>query len=302
MDAGTDTNLAESGYPLAVDDALDALVTEPETEAPEHEAAEIETDDIGADDAAVDDAQIDPVEEDGSTEADEPQAITLDDSDLDTEIMVNDEVVSIRALVEAYDNREAPELLQSERQELESKQSQLEQKLADYDYVNDEKVPHTFLTKALTKMVEEGDLPEQAYAMISDVFVQLKKQGLYSPEQAQAKADAAAKQAEFEQQSQKIEEERRALQTDKEIAQVEREHGELTADVAHKLVEFIKREHAKTGQVITLVEAASRNKALFNKPAPSKRKLADRLRSSTPQTSKPRKLSAAEALDDLYRS
>ena len=66
-------------------------------------------------------------------------------------------------------------------------------------------------------MVEGGDLPEQAYAMISEVFVQLKKQGLYSPEQAQAKADAAAKQAEFEQQSQKIEEERRALQTDKEI-------------------------------------------------------------------------------------
>lgn len=237
------------------------------------------------------------------SDGDELQVTELTEDELNTEVLIGEETVSIRALKEAYENRDSFEVISSEREELESLKKQLETEKEQFDYVYDESKPHIFLTKVLDKMIKAGTLPEEAYSLINQVFVTLQKNKLYDPKQVEAKAAAMAEQKRIADEKNSVEAERRALKTDKEIAEVEKLYGPLTADVATKLVAYIKKQYKSNGKLLTLQEAASQNKGLFSKPAPSKRALANRLRSSpTKIIAKPEPLSAQAALKRLMKS
>ncbi|WP_299081631.1 hypothetical protein [uncultured Paraglaciecola sp.] len=295
-DTTNTTELAESGYTVAVDNALDNLIAEPDAEAPETEPAEEETAE------SIETAQTEPEEVNDPTDVEESQAITLDESELDTEILLGDEAVTIRAMRDAYENRNAPEVLHSERQELESMRAQIEQDRQEFDYVQLESKPHEFFEATVNKMIDAGTLPKEAHGVIANAFHQLIEAKLYDSNAAVAKAQAIEERNAIQKQQQDLERKSRELQTDREIAQIERDYGNASPEVLQKLVNFISDTYNRTGELLSLPDAAAKNKVLFNKPAPSKRSLANRLRSSTPQTPAPRVVSSAEALDDLYNS
>ena len=270
--------------------------------ADDDDLLESEADDNETDKAQADDAQIEAADDEGPDDDDLPTALTLDDSELDTEIVVGDEAVSLRTVIEAYSNRDSAEVLNSERQELETMREQLDKQKAEFDYVNDESVPHVFLTKALTRMVEAGTLPKEGYELVKEGFSNLIAAGLYNPDAAVKQSQILKEQSEAQAQKQALADEQRQIQADREMLQVEREFGDLTPEIAQKLVDFIKSDYRKTGKVMTLPQAAAANRTLFVKPAPSKRKLANRLRSSAQEPARQRKLSAADALETLYNS
>ena len=305
MDATTNdtVTMADSGRTEDVENALDAL-TAPEAEAPDEVSSDVQDPELSADDLGLENETDEP---EGTPEAEEPEAaeddtLELSDDELDTVVKLSeDESAPLRDIVEAYKNRDSAEVLEAERQEITAQKEQVEAKLAQFDYVNDEAIPHVFLTKALTKMVEAGTLPKEAYIMIQNGFAELIEQGIYNPDAATAKAEDIAKQTQFEKQQQELEAARREVEVDKQIATIERTHGEVSQEVLTKLVDYIKTEYKRTGELTTLIEAAKANRALFNKPAPSKRSLASKLRSKVTTTAKPAKVTADQAINNFYQ-
>ena len=305
MDATTNdtVTMADSGRTEDVENALDAL-TAPEAEAPDEVSSDVQDPELSADDLGLENETDEP---EGTPEAEEPEAaeddtLELSDEELDTVVKLSeDESVPLRDIVEAYKNRDSADVLEAERQEITAQKEQVEAKLAQFDYINDEAIPHVFLTKALTKMVEAGTLPKEAYIMIQNGFAELIEQGIYNPDAATAKAEDIAKQTQFEMQQQELEAARREVEVDKQIATIERTHGEVSQEVLTKLVDYIKTEYKRTGELTTLIEAAKANRALFNKPAPSKRSLASKLRSKVTTTAKPAKVTADQAINNFYQ-
>ena len=305
MDATTNNTvaMADSGRTEDVENALDAL-TAPEAEAPDEVSSDVQDPELSADDLGLENETDEP---EGTPEAEEPEAaeddtLELSDEELDTVVKLSeDESAPLRDIVEAYKNRDSAEVLEAERQEITAQKEQVEAKLAQFDYINDEAIPHVFLTKALTKMVEAGTLPKEAYIMIQNGFAELIEQGIYNPDAATAKAEDIAKQTQFEMQQQELEAARREVEVDKQIATIERTHGEVSQEVLTKLVDYIKTEYKRTGELTTLIEAAKANRALFNKPAPSKRSLASKLRSKVTTTAKPAKVTADQAINNFYQ-
>lgn len=282
----------DTQYAIDTDNALDALVNdrEPEAEVDTEEGEQLDVAENDSD-GAIDDA-------------DELDYLEIDDSDFDTKYKYGDKQFTLRELIEANDSKELRAILDAERQELESMRSEIESAKGAYEYTQYEDVPHQFLTKSLQKMVQAGTLPLEVYQGISQVFASAIEQGLYDPKGVESKFEQSKQQRTIEQEREAIEAERRAVATEREVARVTAKYGEITEATAKRMIDYIQATYKRTGEMPTLEAAAEAlsKQGAFNKPAPTKKALADRMRKKQPAaTKKPEMVSAQDALAAFYQ-
>ncbi|WP_299077622.1 hypothetical protein [uncultured Paraglaciecola sp.] len=268
----------------AIQEALDNLRTddaEPETPASVDEPAE---------QSEVEQAELESTD-DGEPERD---SLLVNDDNLDTQFMRGDDVVTIGELFEHYDNRTAPENINAQRQELESRISEFEAKAAKHDYIDDDVPAHVKYQKMTEMLYEDGQLDQASAEHMIQAFKALVDGGHYSVTEAENRASQRKYEREQTAQREQIEAERRQLENEREVLSLENKYsiktakdGELTP-VGTKIMSLLESANKKN-QPLTLTEAfdLAAKKGYFKKPPKTRASLADEFRTKGTKSDAP---------------
>lgn len=285
----------DTQYNDTTDDALSALMTDdadPILESDTDEDEQLDVADADADGADTDDLELQ--DDDGMLE--------IDDADFDTRYKYGDEQFTLAELIDARKNAPAMSVLEQERQELEQLKQEVEDSRERYKYTELEDIPHQFLTQSLRPMLSKGTLPLEIYQGIKKLFDNAISNGLYNPEQVEAQAEANRQKLSLENERKAIEQERNQARVQREIADVEQKHGKVTPEIANKLLSHIQDTYKRTGTLPTLIQAADalKTKGVFAQPVATKRKLADRHRQKQPAKPNKTEITSRDALRAFY--
>jgi hypothetical protein len=232
--------------------------------------------------------------EQADTEPEQAEKDWLDDAEVDYDLKLKfgESPVTLREMREAYESRTAPQIIEAERQAIAKQQQALEAERAKYEYTTFEAVPHKFLTASLQRMVQAGHLPVELYQGIKSVFEQAIEQGLYSPDKAEQRAAELAKHSELEREKETLDTKIRTAQMEVQIAQVIARNPELAnpdrstlkPEVATKIMDYVRAQVAKTGELPTISEAANAllKAGALTAPQKTRKQVADSFRKKAP--------------------
>jgi hypothetical protein len=286
---GTDSNRND------VNSALAALMQDPETIEDTEESGTVDGLEAGSDGSNQTEDELDT-----SDDSDGGDYLEIDDDDFATKYKYKDEEFTLRELIEARNNAALTEILEQEREEIESLREQLDTQRKTYEYLEFEEVPHKFLTGALGKMVKDGTMPKELYMAINDLFADAIQKGIYDPQKIEQVHQTNRERQAIEHERKSVQSEREQARIEREIADVQANFGSLTPAISAKLLDYMKGQMRK-GKSITLIDAAKANPGLFSTPPASKRKLADRHRIKQPAKPNTMALTRKDALKAFYQ-
>lgn len=271
--------LDDNGFTEQMSDALSSFKTDdaaPEVEASTEEPNEqLETDDIEP--AAAVDGEIETGD-----------YLEVDDDNLDTKFRYNGEDVTIGELFESHANRTAPDVIESQRQEIESMKNDFETQRAEHSYIDNFNKPHVFIRDTLERMVQNGSMPfEVAEAQMQALNASIEA-GLYSPKSVEDRASQIEREREYETQRETIEREKREIELSREVIGLEAKYGKVDDVIGAKIMDIVKGAASK-GQEMTLTEAfgIAKTKGYFNQPPKNRKTLADEFRSKGTKSDAP---------------